>query len=87
MGRLVGRAVAPASHHIEGDEAEDAIRGSIKALRGMGDWTENAGELSAFPYGELRNHAKPEDFARALIDRARRHRTPHRPRRRGSQSR
>lgn len=73
--------------HIEADNADDAIRGSVEALRGMGDWTGDAGELSAVPYIEYRGHARPKDFTRAVIDRAGRHRRPHRPRRRVSQSR
>ena len=28
--------------HIEADDARDAIQGSIEALRGLGDWTEDA---------------------------------------------
>ena len=58
--------------HIEADDAEDAVRGSIDALRGMGDWTEDSDELSAFPYVEFRKHTKPKDFTRAVIDRERR---------------
>ena len=66
--------------HIEADDAEDAVQGSIKALRGLGDWTEDAGQLSTFPYVDYRDHARPKDFTRAVIDRARRHFGPHRPR-------
>ena len=62
--------------HIEADDAEDAAQGSVEALRGLGD----PGELSAFPYIEYRNHARPGDFTRAVIDRARRHPGAH-PRR------
>ena len=55
--------------HIEADDAEDAVQGFIEALRGMGDWTKEPGELSAFPYVEYRRHARPMEFARAAIDR------------------
>ena len=55
--------------HIEADDAEDAIRGSIEALRGMGDWTEDPGELCAFLYVEYGKHAGKMEFTRAVIDR------------------
>ena len=58
--------------HIEADSAGDAIRGSIVALRGLGDWTEDPGKLCAFPYTELGRHRGPRDFTRAVIDRKRR---------------
>ena len=58
--------------HIEADDAQDAIHGSIDTLRNMGDWTENPGELSAFPYVEMWKHTRPRDFTRAVIDRRRR---------------
>lgn len=64
--------------HIEADDAEDAIQGSIEALRGLGDWTESPDELRAFPYTELGRHRGPRHFTRAVIDRARRHRGAHR---------
>lgn len=44
--------------HMEADDVEDAIRGAIEAPRGMGDWTEDAGALSAFPCVEYRDHAR-----------------------------
>ena len=55
--------------HIEADDADDAIHGSTNALRGMGDWMEDPGELSAFPYVEFRNHTRPREFTRGVIDR------------------
>ena len=58
--------------HIEANDARDAIQGSIEALRDLGDWTENPGELRAFPYTEMGKHQGPRDFTRAVIDRARR---------------
>ena len=66
--------------HIEADDARDAIQGSIEALRGLGDWTADPRELRAFPYVEMRKHAGPRDFTRAVIDRVRRHPDPHHPR-------
>ena len=66
--------------HIEADDAEDAVQGSIEALRGLGDWPENSNELRAFPYIEMRKHRGRRGFTRAVIDRARRHRGAH-PRR------
>ena len=53
--------------HIEADDADDAVHGSIEALRGMGDWTENPGELEAFPYTGYGEHASPQEFTRAVI--------------------
>ena len=64
--------------HIEADDARDAVRGSIEALRGLGDWTEDPDELTAFPYVEYGKHAGSRGFTRAVIDRARRHRGTHR---------
>lgn len=58
--------------HIEADGAEDAVQGSIEALRGLGDWTEDPDELRAFVYTELGKHGGPRDFTRAVIDRERR---------------
>ena len=58
--------------HIEADDAEDAIHGSIDALRGMGDWTEDPVQLDAFPYVEYRKRARPREFTRAVIDRQQR---------------
>ena len=60
--------------HIEAQDATDAVQGSIDALRGLGDWTEDPSELAAFPYVEYRHHAQPMEFTRAVVDRARRHR-------------
>ena len=77
-GRLVGRAGGWRLVHIEADDAEDAVQGSIEALRGLGDWTEGPGELCAFPYVEYGNHAGAMELARAVIDRERRPRGPHR---------
>lgn len=57
---------------IEADDAEDAVQGSIDALRGLGDWPEAPGELHAVPYVELGEHRGPRDFTRAVIDRKRR---------------
>ena len=68
--------------HIEADNAEDAIHGSIDALRGLGDWTEDPGELSAFPYVEFGKHSIPRDFTRAVIDR--KHRAKRNPGRSGA---
>ena len=73
--------------HIEANDAEDAVQGSIEALRGMGDWPEDPAELRAFPYVESGEHKGPRDFTRAVIDRARRNPGPHRPRTRGRRSR
>ena len=73
--------------HIKADDARDAVDGSIKALRGLGDWTEDPRELQAFPYTEMGKHKGRRDFTRAVIDRARRDRGPHRPRTRGRGSR
>ncbi|MDD9981418.1 MAG: hypothetical protein OXU81_08700 [Gammaproteobacteria bacterium] len=64
--------------HIEADDAEDAVRGSIEALRGLGDWTQDPRELRAFPYVEYGKHAVPRSFTRAVIDRERRTHGPHR---------
>ena len=64
--------------HIEADDAGDAVQGSIEALRGLGDWPEAPGVLCAFPYIEMGKHAEPRSFTRAVIDRARRRRVPHR---------
>ena len=58
--------------HIEADDAEDAVLGSIEALRGLGDWPETPAELHAVPYVELRKHRGPRDFTRAVIERERR---------------
>ena len=63
--------------HIEADGTEDAVRGSIEALRGLGDWTEDPSELRAFPYVEYGKHAGRRSFTRAAIDGARRHRGAH----------
>ena len=68
--------------HIEADDAEDAVLGSIEALRGLGDWTGDPDALAAVPYLEHHQHARPGDFTRAVIDRTRRHRGAH-PGRRG----
>ena len=68
--------------HIEADDADDAVRGSIEALRGLGDWTENPGELTAFPYVEYGKHAGAKGFTRAVIGRERRSPGPYRRRRR-----
>ena len=57
--------------HIEADCAEDAVKGSIEALRGMGDWTEDPTELRGFLYTEYRKYACPREFTRAVIDRSR----------------
>lgn len=73
--------------HIEANDAEDAVQGSIEALRGLGTGRRAPMELRACPYVEVGKHKGPRDFTRAVIDRARRHRGPHRPRARGSQSR
>ena len=54
--------------HIEADDAEDAVQGSIEALRGLGDWPEDPDALSAHPYVEHHKHRR----ARGLH--ARRHR-------------
>ena len=59
--------------HIEADDAGDAVQGSIEALRRLGDWTEDPGELRAFPYVEYGKHAGRRGFTRAVIDRARCH--------------
>ena len=64
--------------HIEADDAGDAVQGSIKVLRGLGDWTEDPRELRAFPYTEMGKYRRPRDFTRAVIDRERRTRRPHR---------
>ena len=58
--------------HIEADDAEDAIQGSIEALRVLGDWLEDRGALSAQPYVEHHKHRRPRDFTRAVIERHRR---------------
>ena len=71
-------AWGPRLVHIEADDAEDAVQGSIKALRGLGDWAENPRELRAFPYTEMGKHRGRRDFTRAVIDRERRTRGPHR---------
>ena len=60
--------------HIEAHDAADAVQGSIDALRGLGDWTNDPSELAAFPYVQYPHHARPMEFTRAVIDRARRHR-------------
>ena len=62
--------------HIEALDAADAVQGSIDALQGLGDWTDDPDELVAFPYVEYRHHARPMEFARATIDRTRRHSKP-----------
>ena len=67
--------------HIEADDARDAVQDSIEALRGLGDWTEDPGELSAFPYPEYGKHAEPMEFTRAVIDRSRRSKNSQRRRR------
>ena len=64
--------------HIEADDAEDAVQGSIEALRALGDWTQDPLELSAFPYVEYGKHAGPHSFTRAVIDRQRRTQGPRR---------
>ena len=64
MGRLVGRAAGQRLVHIEARDARDAVEGSIKALRGLGDWTENPRELRAFPYTETGKHRGARDFTR-----------------------
>ena len=70
--------------HIEADDAEDAVQGSVEALRHLGDWTENADELAAFPYVEYgKKHVKPMEFTRAVIDRKRRSSRRHREQRGG----
>lgn len=60
--------------HTEADDARDAVPGSIEALRGLGDWTEDPRERRSFPYTEAGKHRGPRDFTRAVIDRDRRHR-------------
>lgn len=55
--------------HMEADDAEDAVQGSINALRRMGDWPEAPAELRACPCVELGKHRGPRDFTRAVIDR------------------
>ena len=82
MGRARGQRLV----QIKADDAEDAVQGSIEALRGLGDWPEAPAELHACPYVELGKHRDPRDFTRAMIDRARRHAGPHRPRTRGRRS-
>ena len=69
--------------HIEADDARDAVGGSIEALRGLGDWTEDPSELTAFPYAEYGKRAGSRGFTRAVIDRARRTPGPHRATREG----
>ena len=69
--------------HIEADGAEDAVHGSIEALQGLGDWTGEPSELTAFPYIEYGKHAEPMEFTRAVIDRSRRSKNPQRRRRTG----
>ena len=73
--------------HIEADDAEDAVRGSIEALMGMGDWREDPIELRAFLYTEYGKHARPREFTRAVIDRSRRSKIPQRRRRTGGRRR
>ena len=73
--------------HIEADDAEDAVLGSIEALRGLGDWTGDAGALTAVPYFEHHEHARAGDFTRAVVDRTRRHRGAHPRRTRARRSR
>ena len=58
--------------HIEADDAEYAVQGSIDALRGMGDWPEGPAELSAHAYVEHYKHSRRRDFTRAVIDRRQR---------------
>ena len=58
--------------HIEADHAADAVEGSIDALRGLGDWPQDPGALSAHLYVEHHKHSRPGDCTRAVIDRHRR---------------
>ena len=50
--------------HTKADDPEDAVQGSIEALRGMGDWPEAAAKLRAFPYVVLGKPRDPRDFNR-----------------------
>ena len=61
--------------HIEADDAEDAVQGSIDELRGMGDWTDDPSQLTAIAYTEYRG--EPGDFTRAVVERAGRQRGRH----------
>ncbi|MDD9981158.1 MAG: hypothetical protein OXU81_07335 [Gammaproteobacteria bacterium] len=54
--------------HLEADDAEDAIRGSIEALRGLGDRTESPHELRAFRTPRWGSTQGPRDFTRAVIE-------------------
>ena len=58
--------------YIDADDAEDAVQGSIEALRGMGDWPEDPDALSAHPYVEHHKHRRARDFTHAVIERHRR---------------
>ena len=73
IGRVVGRAGGPDVVHIEADDADEAVKGSVEALREIGAWTEDASELGALPYIEYHRHARLRDLSRAVIARARRH--------------
>lgn len=53
MGRLVGLAVGRRLVHIEAQDARDAVHGSVEALQGLTEWTEDPSQLRAVPYTEL----------------------------------
>ena len=53
--------------HIEADDAQEAIHGAIDSLRGMGDWTEDPGELSAFRHDV--GHGEGTAMNRTLAER------------------
>ena len=61
--------------HIEADDAADAVKGSVDALRGLGDWPQDPDALNAHAYVEHHAHSRPGDFTRAVIDRRQRARS------------
>ena len=58
--------------HIEVHDIRDAFQGSIEALRGLGDSTEDSGELGAVRYIGLGKHRGPRNLTRVVIEGQRR---------------